>query len=42
MLDHYFLRPRVLERIRANPLAAWLPSYIAYLAARGHTRSTVR
>src|SRR5262245_51547961 len=42
MLDHFFLRPSVLDRIRANPLAAWLPSYVAHLDARGHPRSTVR
>jgi integrase/recombinase XerD len=42
MLDHLFLRPRVRERIRANPLGAWLPNYIAYLDARGHPRSTIR
>jgi hypothetical protein len=42
MLDHLFLRPRVRDRIRANPLGAWLPNYIAYLDARGHPRSTIR
>ena len=42
MLDHYFLRPRVRDRIRANPLGGWLPDYISYLDARGHPRSTIR
>jgi integrase/recombinase XerD len=42
MLDHLFLRPRVRDRIRANPLGAWLPNYIADLDARGHPRSTIQ
>jgi integrase/recombinase XerD len=42
MLDHYFLRPRVRDRIRANPLGSWIPTYVAYLDARGHPRSTIR
>jgi integrase/recombinase XerD len=42
MLDHFFLRPRVLDRIRANPLGNWIPAYVAYLETRGHPRSTVR
>src|SRR6516225_12458934 len=42
MLDRFFLRPRVLERIRTNPLGDWIPAYVAYLDARGHPRRTVR
>jgi len=42
MLDHFFLRPRVRDRIRANLLGFWIPTYIAYLDARGHPRSTIR
>ena len=42
MIDHFFVRPRVRDRIRANPLGAWIPNYIAYLDARGHPRSTIR
>ena len=42
MIDHFFVRPRVRDRIRANPLGAWIPDYMAYLDARGHPRSTIR
>src|SRR3954449_9089702 len=42
MIDHFFVRPRVRDRIRANPLGDWVPGYIAYLEARGHPRSTIR
>lgn len=42
MIDHFFVRPRVRDRIRANPLGDWIPGYIAYLDARGHPRSTIR
>jgi integrase len=42
VIDHFFVRPRVRDRIRANPLGPWIPAYIAYLDARGHPRSTIR
>jgi site-specific recombinase XerD len=42
MLDHCFLRPCVCDRIRANLLGSWISTYIAYLTARGHPRSTIR
>lgn len=42
MIDHFFVRPRVRDRIRSNSLGAWLPAYIAYLDARGHPRGTIR
>jgi hypothetical protein len=42
VIDHFFVRPRVRDRIRANPLGTWIPAYMAYLDARGHPRSTVR
>ena len=42
MLDHIFHRPSVRDRIRANPLGNWLPNYIAYLDARGHSPNTIQ
>src|SRR5262249_12677115 len=42
MIDHFFVRPPVRDRIRANPLGTWIPDYMAYLDARGHPRSTIR
>jgi site-specific recombinase XerD len=42
MLDHLFVRTRVLDRIRANPLGNCIPAYVGYLETRGHPRSTIR
>jgi site-specific recombinase XerD len=36
MLDHYFRRPRVRARIRANILGGWIELYVSYLHQRGH------
>src|SRR4051794_39735518 len=42
MLDHFFRRPRVRDRLRANPLGARIEAYVAYLDARGHPRGTIQ
>jgi integrase/recombinase XerD len=42
MLDHYFRRPRVRARIRANILGAWIELYVSYLHQRGHPSSTIQ
>lgn len=42
MLDQLFRRPRVLDRIRANVLGAWIELYVAYLDARGHPPGVIQ
>src|SRR4051794_21248546 len=42
MLDHFFRRPRVRDRLRANPLGARIEAYVACLDARGHPRGTIQ
>jgi integrase/recombinase XerD len=41
MLDHLFRRSRVIARLRANPLAAWIEAFAAYLEERGHPQGTI-
>jgi integrase/recombinase XerD len=41
MLDHLFRRPRVLARLRANPLGAWIEAFVAYLEERGQPPGTI-
>jgi site-specific recombinase XerD len=42
MLDHYFRRPRVRARIRANILGAWIELYVSYLHQRGHPPGSIQ
>ena len=42
MLDHYFDRPQTLDRIRASWFADPIERYVAWAAARGYARATVR
>jgi integrase/recombinase XerD len=42
MLDHLFRRPRVRDRMRANPLGAWIEAYVTYLDKRGHPPGTIQ
>lgn len=41
MLDAYFC-PRVARRLRANPDASTIDSFVAYLHRRGHSRLTIQ
>ena len=42
MLDHFFRRPRVRARMRANVLGNWIEAYVSYLDQRGHPPGTIQ
>lgn len=42
MLEHYFDRPQTLDRIRASWLAEPIERYVAWSAAQGYARSTIK
>jgi len=42
MLEHYFDRPQTLDRIRASWLADPIKRYVAWSAAQGYARETVK
>jgi integrase/recombinase XerD len=42
MLEDWFGRASICQRIRENPLGPTLERYVAYLAARGHARGSIQ
>ena len=41
MLEHYFVKPSTLDRIRGSWLASPIERYVEWLEAHGYTRATV-
>ncbi len=41
MLEHYFVKPSTLDRIRGSWLGSHLESYVDWLEAHGYARPTV-
>ncbi len=41
MLDHYFIKPQTVDRIRANWLATSIERYVTWLHERGYSMRTV-
>ncbi len=35
MLEHYFIKPATVDRIRANVACAYIEHYVSWLHARG-------
>lgn len=42
MLEHYFVLPKTIDRIRASWIADPIERYVAWLHHRGHSESTIR
>ena len=41
MLEHYFVKPSTLDRIRGSWLGSHIESYVDWLEAHGYARPTV-
>ena len=41
MLEHYFVKPSTLDRIRSSWLASPIERYVEWLESHGYTRATV-
>jgi site-specific recombinase XerD len=41
MLEHYFLKPKTIDRIRASWIAGGIETYVSWLEGQGHSAQTI-
>ena len=41
MLEHYFIKPSTVDRIRANVAGAFIEHYVAWMEAQGYSARNV-